>query len=68
MINYDDIATENIKKHNSNWSLIPDHPYKILMIRSSELGKINSLFNLTSQQLDIDKNILYAKYPYEAKY
>ena len=55
MINYDDITTENIREHNSNWPLIPDHPYKILTIRSSESGKINSLFNLMSQQLDIDK-------------
>ena len=27
-----------------------------------------SLFNLTSQQPDIDENDLYAKDPYEAKY
>ena len=28
----------------------------------------NSLFNLRSQQPDLDKIYLYAKYPYEAKY
>ena len=31
-------------------------------------GKTNLLFNLISQQSDIDKICLYAKSPYEAKY
>ena len=31
-------------------------------------GKTNSLFDLISQQLDIDKIYLYAKDPYEATY
>ena len=29
MINFDDVAKENINKDNPNWPQIPDHPYKI---------------------------------------
>ena len=32
MINFDDVTKENIKEHNPNWSEIPDHPYKILIV------------------------------------
>ena len=38
------------------------------MIGGSGSGKTNSLFNLRSQQPDIDKNYLYAKGSYKAKY
>ena len=55
MIDYDDITKENIKRHNPNWPQISDHPYKILVIRSSGSWKTNSLFNLISHQPDIDK-------------
>ena len=40
----------------------------MLIIGGSGSGKQNSLFNLISQQPDIDKICLYAKDPYEAKY
>ena len=63
MINFDDVTKENIKKHNPNWPEIPDHPYIILIIRGSESRKINSLFNLISQQPDIDKIYSYTKDP-----
>ena len=62
------LQKENIEEHNPNWRKIPDHPYRILIIRGSGSGKINSLFNLISQQPDIDKIYLYVKDPYEAKY
>ena len=68
MINFDDVTKENIKKHNPNSPQIPDHPYRILIIGRSGSGKINSLFNLMSHQLDTDKIYLYAKDPYEAKH
>ena len=42
------MTKEDIKEHNPNWPEIPDHPYRILMIRGSASGKLNSLFNLTS--------------------
>ena len=68
MINFDDVAKENIKEHIPNWPQILDHPYRVLLIGGSGSGKANSLFNLISHQLDIDKIYLYAKDPYEAKY
>ena len=68
MINLDDVTKENIKKYNLNWSQIPNHPYRILIIGGSGSGKTNSLFNLINHQPDIDKIYLYAKDPYEAKY
>ena len=46
MINFDDIVKENIKEHNPYWPEIPDHPYRIFIIRGSGSGKTNSLFNL----------------------
>ena len=67
MINFDDIAKENITEHNTNLSQIPDHPYKILIRRGSGSGKTNSLFSLVNHQPDIDKIYLYAKDTYEAK-
>ena len=68
MIHFDNVAKENIKEHNPNWSQIPDYLYRISIIWGSESGKINSLFNLISQQLDTDEIYLYAKDPYKAKY
>ena len=57
-----------IKQHNSKWPYIPDHQYRLLIIGSSESGKTNSLLNLISNQLDINKVYLYAKDPNEGKY
>ena len=55
-------------EHNLKWPYIPDHPYRILIIGGSGLGKINALLNLIKSQPDIDKIYLYPKDPYEAKY
>ena len=49
MINLDNVVKGNIKEHNPNCPQIPDHPYRILIIGGSGLGKTNSLFNLISQ-------------------
>ena len=68
MINFQDYANENKTNHNQNWSYIPDHPFRILIIGSSVSGKTNALLNLINNQPDIDKIYLYAKDPYEAKY
>ena len=68
MMNFDDVINENIKEHDPNWPDIPGYPYRILIVGSSGSGKTNLLFNLISQQPDIDKIYLYAKDPYEAKY
>ena len=68
MINFDDYTNENIIEHNSKWTYIPDHPYRILIICGSGSGKTNALLNLINNQPDIDKIYLYAKDPYEKKY
>ena len=64
MINFDDYTNENIIEHNSKWPYIPDHPYRILIIGGSGLGKRNALLNLINNQPDIDKIYFYAKDPY----
>ena len=68
MINFDDYANENKTEHNAEWSYIPDHSYRILIVGGSGSGKINALLNLINNQPDIDKIYLYAKDPYEPKY
>ena len=42
MINFDNIAKENMKQHRPNWSQIPDHQYRILAIGGSLSGKTKS--------------------------
>ena len=68
MFDLDDITNENNKEHNERWPYIPDHPYRILIIGGSGSGKTNVVFNLMSQQDDIDKMYLYAKDLSELKY
>ena len=48
--------------------VIPDHPYRILIIGGSGSRKTNVLLNLISQQDGIDKIYLYAKDLSEPKY
>ena len=48
MLNLDDIPNENNKKHNKQWPVIPNHPYRILIISGSGSGKTNALISLTS--------------------
>ena len=66
MFYVDYIANEN-KKHNANWPELPDHLYRILIIRGSGYGKTNALLNLINHEPDTDKIYLYAKDPYKAK-
>ena len=68
MINFNDVTKENIKEHNTNWPQIPNHPYRILIIRGSGSGKTNSLFNVINNESDIDEIYLYGKDLYKAKY
>ena len=35
MINFDDYVNKNKTEHNKNWSYIPDHRYRILVIGGS---------------------------------
>ena len=67
MISFDDYTNETKIENNLKWLYIPDHPYRILKIGGSWIGKTNALLNLISNQSDIDKIYLYAD-PYEAKY
>ena len=46
MINFNDYTNENKTDNNPKWPYIPDHPYRILIIRGSISGKTNALFNL----------------------
>ena len=39
MINFDNYANENKTQHNSKWSYIPNHPYRILIKGGSGSGK-----------------------------
>ena len=68
MINFDEYTNENKTEHNSKLPYIPDHPYRILIVRGSGSGKTNALLNLIKNQTYIDETYLYAKDPYEAKY
>ena len=52
---------QNIKEHNLDWLQIPDHLYRILIIRGSGSGKTNSFFNLLNQQSDIEKPMYMVK-------
>ena len=63
MFNFDYITKQNIKEHNSNWSEIPDYPYRILIVGVSGSGKTNVLLSLISHQPNTDKIYLHAKDP-----
>ena len=57
MINFDDIARENIRKRYPNWVKISDSLYKKLIIGSSESKKQFHLFvNLVTNQILIRFN------------
>ena len=68
MFNLDDITNENNKEHNKIWPYLPDHPYRVLKIGGSGLGKTNALLNLIKEQDDTDKIYLQAKGLSEPKY
>ena len=46
MLNLDDITKKKKKKTEKKWPLIPDHPYRILIIGGSGSGKTNAMLNL----------------------
>ena len=50
-----DLTNKNIKELNPIWPQIPDQLQRTLITRGSGSGEMNSLFNLTSQQQDIEK-------------
>ena len=65
MKNYDESVGIN---HNSNWSYLPDHPFRVLIIGDSASGKTNVLLNLIKfQRPNISSIYLYVKDPSESK-
>ena len=68
MINFDEVIGENTQKCTLRWVHISYHPYRILIVGSSESRKTNALLNLIGHQPDADKIHLYVKDPYELKY
>ena len=54
MINYYHVTKEKKKKHNLNWSRIPDYPYRILIVGGSGSRKTSALLHLIKQQNDDD--------------
>ena len=69
MLNLDDITNKKKnKKQNKKWPLIPDHPYRILIIGGSGSRKTNAMLNSINEQDDVDKIYLYAKDLRETKY
>ena len=61
MFNFDYITKKDIKKHNPNWSKIPDHPYRTLIDGGTGSGKTNPLLNLINHEPDIYKNVFMLK-------
>ena len=49
MFNLDDITNENNKDHNSEWSYVPDHPYRTLKFGGFGSGKTNALLDLIKE-------------------
>ena len=52
MFNFDYITKED-KKHKPNRPEIPDHPYRILIVRGSGSGKTIALLNLINHEPDV---------------
>ena len=64
--NYDQSVKIN---HTPNWSHIPDHLCRILIINGSGSGKTTVLLNLIKHQWpNIDKIYSYVMDPFESKY
>ena len=47
MFDIDYVTKEDIKVHNPNWTKIPDHLYRIIIVEGSGSGKTNILLPLT---------------------
>ena len=62
----DNYANENKTEHNLEWSYIPNHSCRILIIGGSGSEKTNALLNLTNNQPHIEKIYFYAKDRYKA--
>ena len=63
MKNYDESVEINC---DPKWPYIPDHPYRIIVIVCSRLGKTNVLIKY--QRPHIDRIYLYVKHSFQSKY
>ena len=61
MLSLDNITNENNKEHNKKRSLIPDHPYRMLIIGGFRSGKANVLLNLIKNRVIFTKFICMEK-------
>ena len=66
IVNFNNVTKENIRENNRNLPQIC-HPSITLIPGGSVSAKVTSLFNLISQQPDINKIYLHAKDSFEAK-
>ena len=68
MITFACVTEENIKDLNPIfWPHISGHPYRVLIIGSSESGETNALLILINHKPYTDQLYLNAKDPYERK-
>ena len=56
-----------IKKHNEKWPYLPDHQYRILIIRGLASGKTSALLVLISQIYLYAKDLREQKYEFFIK-
>ena len=61
MINWLNVAKENIKEYNPNWPQIQDHPHWILTVRDPGFGKTNALLDLVTYYFHVDNIYLTPK-------
>jgi hypothetical protein len=69
--NFDTIVNENEIKdvqEGQVHELLPKHPYRMLLLGSSGVGKTNILLNLLTKQLVYDRIYLFSRHLEQAKY
>lgn len=69
--NFDDIVNENEIKSIQDGQihkLLPSHPYRMLLLGSSGVGKTNILLNLLTKQLVYDRIYLFSRHLEQSKY
>ena len=55
MTDFNNYTNKDKTEHNLDWSYIPDHPCRILIIGGSGSGKRNALLNLINHKSDVNK-------------
>jgi hypothetical protein len=68
IINFDKICNPNKKPEKKKCSLMPNHPFRMLMCGGSGSGKTNVLINMITRFLDFDKIYIYTKHIDQDKY